>query len=262
MTVKVTEITQEDRATLGMRLREARDAKRLSRPQLHELTGIPARSIEKFELGIMSPSTDRLQKLSDVLDISIDYLISGQDKQPENIEPNLDAGVVTEPDVDPHSDAVFILEEIAEKRETGFQNYWRSAPSLFEKLNTTIQGMEFDTLLDVAEDAGIMAIPTEVIRGYPKMSSAEQGEVFDALAERIYDAAYFGIDLFKLDTARLENLAEKLELQPDIEGFFSDDWSSDHALINALRPIIRPQALRGIAPKFTKETDFPLREVA
>lgn len=59
----------------GEKLREAREAKKLSQSDLAERTGLQPSAISHFETGRRSPSFDNLKRLADALQVSTDYLL-------------------------------------------------------------------------------------------------------------------------------------------------------------------------------------------
>ena len=69
------------------RLMRARKEKELSREELGKLCGITGRTIQNYELGHVTPNRiDVSQRLADVLDISVDYLIYGEKEETELTE--------------------------------------------------------------------------------------------------------------------------------------------------------------------------------
>ena len=59
----------------------------LSREELGKLCGITGRTIQNYELGHVTPNRiDVSQRLADVLDISVDYLIYGEKEETELTE--------------------------------------------------------------------------------------------------------------------------------------------------------------------------------
>ena len=71
----------------GERLMRARKEKELSREELGKLCGITGRTIQNYELGHVTPNRiDVSQRLADVLDISVDYLIYGEKEETELTE--------------------------------------------------------------------------------------------------------------------------------------------------------------------------------
>ena len=74
-------------SSYGERLMRARKEKELSREELGKLCGITGRTIQNYELGHVTPNRiDVSQRLADVLDISVDYLIHGEKEETELTE--------------------------------------------------------------------------------------------------------------------------------------------------------------------------------
>lgn len=65
---------------LGDRIKERRKIKRLSGASLAEEIGISQRMISCYETGTKKPSTKTLEKLSEILEVSIDYLMGRTDE--------------------------------------------------------------------------------------------------------------------------------------------------------------------------------------
>ncbi len=61
--------------SFGQRLREARKRKNLSQEQIASIFGISTRSFSRWEMGINEPSIEKLKKLTEILDVSIEYLL-------------------------------------------------------------------------------------------------------------------------------------------------------------------------------------------
>lgn len=265
MTVKITEVTREDRATFGMRLQSTREDKDLTRKQVSETTGIPVKSVEKFESGVMSPNIERLQALSSALGVSVNFLLDG-----EEVAPVIDNSTVHEAEIEEdyqtHMDEISVeFTALDQMREDGFQNSWRTAPRSFEALRSLLSGLSYDELLDIAEIRRLKAIPADEISAFDDIEFDDQDAAINALLERILDTAYFGVDLCKLKVSVLEDHAEQLKLKCDkSDGILSifDSWSCAEAIIEALRPSLRQQALEGKAPDFKDEKLFLVNEVA
>ena len=67
--------------TFKKRLRSAREERGLSQGDLAKKTGLQPAAISHFETGQRSPSFENLQKLSDALNVSIDYLLGRIDEE-------------------------------------------------------------------------------------------------------------------------------------------------------------------------------------
>ena len=71
-------------SSYGERLLKARKKKELTRVELGKLCGITGRTIQNYEMGHVTPNRiDVSQRLADVLDISVDYLIYGEKEETE-----------------------------------------------------------------------------------------------------------------------------------------------------------------------------------
>ena len=60
-------------------IKQMRESKGLSQGQLSKKTGIEPQRISKYERGVICPTADMLVKISDALEVSLDYLILGED---------------------------------------------------------------------------------------------------------------------------------------------------------------------------------------
>jgi transcriptional regulator with XRE-family HTH domain len=64
----------------GRRLRQVRTKRRLSQGELADRSGVPVAMISHFETGVRAnASADNLVKLSNALEVSIDYLLGRTD---------------------------------------------------------------------------------------------------------------------------------------------------------------------------------------
>lgn len=62
---------------LSERIRAARQARGITLIGLAEETGIPARHLSCYETGRLTPSVEMVMKLAEVLDVSLDHLLTG-----------------------------------------------------------------------------------------------------------------------------------------------------------------------------------------
>ncbi len=60
---------------MGSRIRTARQFRRLTGEQLAEKIGIAVDSLRHIENGVRSPSFQLIERISDILDVSLDYLV-------------------------------------------------------------------------------------------------------------------------------------------------------------------------------------------
>ena len=61
------------------RLKEARAAKKLSQKKLSELLHVSQQAVGHWESGRSTPSPEMLRNISEVLDVSIDYLLGNEE---------------------------------------------------------------------------------------------------------------------------------------------------------------------------------------
>ncbi len=69
--------------TFSEKVREAREAMKLSQQQLAELVGVSKRSIAAYETTDTKPRGNVARRLADVLRVSIDYLLNDRITEPQ-----------------------------------------------------------------------------------------------------------------------------------------------------------------------------------
>lgn len=69
---------------MGSRIRTARQFHRLTGEQLAEKIGIAVDSLRHIENGVRSPSFQLIERISDILDVSLDYLAGKTDSPLEH----------------------------------------------------------------------------------------------------------------------------------------------------------------------------------
>lgn len=72
--------------SIAFRLRLARKAKKLTQEKLAKACGISRQTIYEYEKGLYIPKLDNAGKLAKVLDVTLDYLCYGKDRDPIYIE--------------------------------------------------------------------------------------------------------------------------------------------------------------------------------
>ena len=96
------------------RLMRARKKKELSREELGKLCGITGRTIQNYELGHVTPNRiDVSQRLADVLDISVDYLIYGEKEETELTEED-------KKEILAHASALFAGGKLSDEEQLAF----------------------------------------------------------------------------------------------------------------------------------------------
>lgn len=61
--------------TLGEKLAKARKEKNITQEQLADNLGVSRQAISKWESGVTYPETDKLIRMSELFDCSLDYLL-------------------------------------------------------------------------------------------------------------------------------------------------------------------------------------------
>ena len=101
-------------SSYGERLMRARKEKELSREELGKLCGITGRTIQNYELGHVAPNRiDVSQRLADVLDISVDYLIYGEKEETELTEED-------KKEILAHASALFAGGKLSDEEQLAF----------------------------------------------------------------------------------------------------------------------------------------------
>ena len=78
-----------DQAAFGCRLKETRKERGLTQEQLAEVLNISTPHLGNIEIGKRGISIDLLVEVSDVLNVSVDFLIRGTDSPTQQIKPLL-----------------------------------------------------------------------------------------------------------------------------------------------------------------------------
>ncbi|MCC3303825.1 helix-turn-helix domain-containing protein [Sneathiella sp. HT1-7] len=172
------------------RLKAARNTKNLTRKQLAELTGIPVKTIEKYEYGGMEPNISRLHSLCEILGITPEAVIgiemetSGPHETPEEISAS---GIHTSKFME---DCLLHLRELDMLRQGRFRAYPVKARAHFEALQNALRLLDGEELGEIAELRGIVI-------------DEEQIDEVEEAARRILDTAVFGIDIFSIELKAL-----------------------------------------------------------
>ena len=101
-------------SSYGEQLLKARKKKELTRVELGKLCGITGRTIQNYELGHVTPNRiDVSQRLADVLDISVDYLIYGEKEETELTEED-------KKEILAHASALFAGGKLSDEEQLAF----------------------------------------------------------------------------------------------------------------------------------------------
>ncbi|RMG82810.1 MAG: XRE family transcriptional regulator [Bacteroidetes bacterium] len=66
---------------LGQKIVRLRKQKKLSQAEVARAVGVSRDAISKYERGDIVPSVKNAKKIAEVLDVSLDYLVSNEEKQ-------------------------------------------------------------------------------------------------------------------------------------------------------------------------------------
>lgn len=72
----------EKQRVIGERVAEARDAKRLTQPVVADRVGVTLRTVQNWEAGDTRISWAHLPKLAEVLDVTEDWILTGNEDEP------------------------------------------------------------------------------------------------------------------------------------------------------------------------------------
>ena len=78
-----------DQVAFGCRLKEIRKERGFTQEQLAESLNISTPHLGNIEIGKRGISVDLLMEVSDILNVSVDFLIRGTDSPPHQIKPLL-----------------------------------------------------------------------------------------------------------------------------------------------------------------------------
>tara|TARA_R110001592_G_scaffold55759_4_gene170464 strand:+ start:2261 stop:3082 length:822 start_codon:yes stop_codon:yes gene_type:complete len=270
--MQVKDFPENEADTLATRLRDAREALNLSRAEVAKRTGIPAKSIEKFEFGTQEPSVSRVLDLANVYGKNIGEIIGQEAVAPANdpapptvshLSQDAPAQIPAVVAKTADEQVMDILDELDELRTVDFQRSYRTAAALIEDFRRKVKYLEPDALLDLADARGLYRgeCPSapglfDLFTREPEKAEGHCGNV----EERILDTAILGVDLFGIDHSVLTSLASSLaEEYEKIEtpGFLGS-WGDHHELVPMLRPPLRMEALGGRgATVLTKDNARP-----
>ena len=64
--------------SLGLRLKQAREKKKMSQKEVSKLIGVSISSLSGYETEYRDPDTDTLTELSKIYDVSVEWLLTGK----------------------------------------------------------------------------------------------------------------------------------------------------------------------------------------
>lgn len=260
---------KSDLKPLGKRLKQAREEAGYSQVKLGREVGIPEKSLQKMEYGIMDLPASRMKPLCNTLGVSPTWLCEGKDDDADGTPARRPAKAVAANDqadeeVSPLEHAMALLSEMDELREDKFNGARRTGNALLSDLLDALKRLEPSDLSELAKlrDLYEGACPSEEdlwsIFGEMPMQAQD---ICGRIDERLADTAVLGIDLYAIDLDALSTVAHNLQEEYggfDLPFFISE--SAREKMIKAIRPALRPLAFAGKAPDFSDTSAFPRRK--
>ncbi|HEY0512945.1 MAG TPA: helix-turn-helix transcriptional regulator [Thermoanaerobaculia bacterium] len=132
-------------ATLGERVRELRERQRLTQEQLAERSGISKGFLSDLENHKRNPSAEYILRIANALGASVDYLLSGEDRDDRSFEPVViprELSQVAEELRLTHTETLELLEAhnsvVARRSDRGMRRFtaddWRKLYEAFKKV--------------------------------------------------------------------------------------------------------------------------------
>ncbi|WP_417824646.1 helix-turn-helix domain-containing protein [Thalassospira lucentensis] len=250
-------------ATMGVKLRAAREEAGKSRATVQKETGISAKALEHYEAGTSEVSISRLEQLCKLYGLEMKEVLpidvggsAGEFPRDENA----DAGGM------PIVEAM--LADLAAFRVTGFDGAQRRAMALVDELATAMKRLESDELEALAEARELFEgdRPTsDGIFGLFVEDVDEAQRYCGLVEERIVDTAILGSDLYAIDREALVKVADAIKDEFDIEEprflGWSDCWGDYAEFVPLIREPLRKLALMGKGMDLANLDQFPRREL-
>lgn len=279
--------------TLAQKLRDARDQIGMSRAKVAEETGIPSRTLEKYEDGSSEPPLGRLRDLCELYGVPLPQMIgiegeaeksgnsgkSGEGEtpkdvtqQPETLEGE-DPGLMAASD-EPKGSAQQTLEMIDGCRQMGLAKHRRRVKAVSKLFMNFAEHLEFDQLFELAIDRGVYDEEILTDDGYHDLydESPEKAEAgCRELALRILDTALFGVDLYAIERDALVKLADQLSDDETIDerfsfgpdaGFLGMGWGSHDDFVPNMREPLLYWLMAGHEVVLDDMEIFPRRDPA
>lgn len=243
----------DDTALIAERIKQARTDAGMSRKGLSDATGISARTIERIENGEQEVTVQRLKLIASATDKPLEWLQGADDvasptqrgPEPVNRPTSQRPKAPTPPSV---AEVLAVLAEIDTMRGDGFDGMIRRALATVAQAEAMLSFLEPAALVEIATTRGIdrtaLPKPREL---QDRLETVHAVGLADckSVQDRIIDTAVIGADLHEVATKTLEKIA-------DLEGIESDEflggWSTENAVITAVRPAIRRRALTDQRP--------------
>lgn len=292
MTKSTRDIPTHEGMTIADRLKVARTDADFTRKALAEATGIPASTIEKYERGEMDPNTTRLQTICEHLDVSVNWVLNGEDTQEasetENpVTGNQSSANVAEPSTEAPSEALSsgsqnfsetaepandndvlepirnILAELDSMRANEFDMVQRGATALIDEVLIGLKYCEPHELLALALERNLFqndCATVESILDMFRMNAEKAQSYCGSIEERLIDSAIFGVDLYCIERKALVDVADNLSLEHEINSAKMFGWGGHADFVPLIRPYLRTLAVFCNSYDFEDTDEFPRRE--
>lgn len=287
MTKTIRDIRTHEGMTIADRLKVARQDASLTRKALADATGIPPSSIEKYESGNMDPNTQRLQVLCDFFDVSVYWMLKGDDA-PNVSETGKTAETQTSANVsetstetssvdapegadtastanenDPAEHIQGMLAELDDMRADGFENIQRGASALIEDILAALKRIEPEELLFIANERELHRCESDTVENILDMfreSAIAAQSYCGNIGERIIDTAIFGVDLYTLNSKPLADIAQELSEEHNFKSPKLFGWGEHSDFIHLIRSHLWALAIYSEGYDFEDLEAFPKRE--
>ncbi len=208
---------------LPARMRKARDEAGLTRERMAKLTGIPAKSIERYEAGLAEPPASRLKAFCDACDADQFEVMTGEQRMlrddtvassgdytgnpPRNVPQTISEAN------SPVYGIKALLSDLDGLRQSKFMDASRRGAALVDELHLLMNRLEAGELMALANERGI---DPAKCHDEDQLSSLFQAD-FDraqhqcaSIQDRIIDTAVLGIDLFDLQDDELRDVVAEM----------------------------------------------------
>ena len=270
MVKQVRDLPENDAiATMGVKLRAAREEAGFSRAKVQDETGIPAKTLEHYEAGSSEPTLTRLKALCDLYKLPFAEM-AGTEESPKELtgETPKEAKTIPEETTGAVPAVEAMLDELTAFRAIGFDGAQRRAIALVDELATAMKRLESDELEALAEARGLFEgdRPTsDGIFGLFVEDVDEAQRYCGLVEERIVDTAILGSDLYAIDRDAVVKVADAIKDEFDLEEprflGWSDCWGDYAEFVPLIREPLRKLALMGKGMDLANLDQFPRREL-
>jgi len=291
MVKQVRDLPETDAlATMGQKLREARDCLGYSRAKVASETGIPAKTLEKIEAGESEPSVSRLKLMCDLYGLNTVEIAglsisepqsgnsgnSGSGEMPEEVPGELLEAQKTAIGKTPRAmDAMLnddydiiqatndMLDEFGNLRSQGLGENDRKLPAIVDAASAMMAHLTDEELGVLAVQRGLHIIALsddDLAYMEDDEEAAQEGRA--ELVARLIDASLIGVDLYSIDREALVSLADDLREKYDISRpcMFGMSWGDHEDMAPVIREPLRQMALNGESIDFENLELYPRQE--